>query len=191
MGKQAKLRQTGSRLIVIDDAPSPSSQDEILLGREVTGNSIDRINQATQIAKGRRVERVLAGFIFPILYEHQLERARAASPHGASLSARELADELRGLPIDSLHEPVTANVRGVNPHAGDLGVQVDYVEHAHEIYELENAIRGSLSLPQDYELSLGSQAGIIVVHGVPRSHQIEAMRNDMPEMLILSPVLPE
>lgn len=189
------FKRTGAHAALINDMPRHPKEEEpkstALLYRQVTGQSVDELNAITRGIRNKRVARIRDYFTLPMIFEHQVERAREASPIDRPPSAEEIIAELVESGPASLHKNVSAEILGVKPHHRAAGVLVDYEDRELEQRDMERAVHRLLSLPGDYEVRLGSaEAHINVTIGKPTIAQFDTIRATMPSRASLSPAIP-
>ncbi len=167
-----------------------SPGNDVLLYRRATGLSVDALNLSTTPLRGRQANhRVLDDFILPILYEHQIERARGSSKLKSPPTSEEVAKELGALPVKSMHRVVEADVVDVVSAHGDTLVQVDYDEFTDEQTDMARAAREIMGLPEGYNFRLGSaEAGVIIATAELSDEKMLAVRGAMAATLSFSPV---
>jgi hypothetical protein len=187
-----RARQTGSRTIRIDDTPRPVEvvpSETAVLYRQASGRSADELSKSTRGVRGKNVKRILGAdaLILPLLYEHQVERARQNSALESPPEVEELVDKLARMRFRSVHHSVVARVLEVHPVHDAAAVFVDYTAFEEDQLAITRAIRKHLKLSEDFEFQVGSaEPSIAVTIGLPRAHQLDQIRSGLPPTVDLS-----
>lgn len=177
----------GRKLEPTSDRPT----DVLLMGRQVEGSSIADLNNSTQ-GLGKKVPRILDTFWMGMVHARKLKEALTKSPLEEPPSIEDMVERFARLPrrVQSLGEPLVADVTGVRPYQGEVAVYLDYELLHEESMVMANALARYLDLPHPHDV-VPSEPHIVIVEGqLSRVAQLADIEAAVPDQIKLSAMKP-
>ncbi len=172
-----------------------ANSDQTYLHRPVLGDSVAYLNNATMGIRSKNATRIVDSFSLALVLPNRFMDLRKHSRLVHPPTMEELAERLGNISIDSLWQPVTAEVQGVEIFNDDAGAQVGvrayYPEHESEVATLRSEINDLLQLPPNFKGRFGPIASYIgVVFGGLAIAQINRIQSHLPNIIELGATLP-
>lgn len=166
-----------------------SNSDPLYLYRSVLESSAEAINSATRGLTSRGAVRIVDNFSLTLSYPGQINKLRNRSPLENPPDLSRVAAVLVGATVESLRQPVTASVKGVEHFQGVVGVSVTYPEYRDEQQVLDGHVKNLFGFGWRFDSRIGpGKLHIGIVAGSLAAAQMSKIENRLPDQIELDSV---